>query len=82
MPGERFTVKGPARWRRSVHTSMESAMAQAKVCSTQFPNAVCRVERGLPGLQKVVAECNRNECARVGTALGRSKRKRRRRKRR
>jgi len=75
----RYVVSGPARYRRSLHTSYEAAMKAGHACSKQFPNAVCRVEEGLPGLQRTVAECNRNECYQVGGGgVGRRRRKARR----
>jgi len=72
---ERYVVTGPARWRRSLHTAKSDAMKAGHNCSKQFPNAVCRVERGLPGMQKTIAECNRNECYQVGGGVGRRKRR-------
>ena len=63
---DRFVVSGPARYKRSFHASESAALKAGHACSRQFPNAVCRVERGLPGMQQLVAECNRNECDRVG----------------
>lgn len=72
---ERYIVSGPARWKRSFHTSHAAAMKAGHKCSQQFPNAICKVEVGLPGLQRVVAECNRNDCWQVN---GFGKRKRRR----
>lgn len=72
---ERYTVKGPAHWRRSYHTSMDAAIKAGHKCSTQFPNAICRVEAGLPGMQRTIAECNRNECYQVSSGVGKRKRK-------
>lgn len=74
---ERYIVSGPARWKRSFHTSYDAAMKAGRKCSEQFPNAVCRVEHGLPGLQKTVAECNRNDCWKVNNGVGRRRRRRR-----
>jgi hypothetical protein len=74
---ERYTVVGPPRWRRSVHTSKSAAIDAGHACSKQFPNAVCRVEHGLPGMQRTIAECNRNECYQV-SGIGRRRRKARR----
>jgi hypothetical protein len=79
MASDRFIVSGPARWRRSFHTSVDAALTSAKRCSEQFPNSICTVSEGLPGLQHVIAECNRNECY---SALGAAKRRRRTKKRR
>lgn len=73
---ERYVVVGPARWRRSLHTSKSAAMKAGHDCSKQFPNAVCRVEHGLPGMQTTIAECNRSECYQVGGGVGRRKRRR------
>ena len=76
---ERFVVSGPARYKRSLHTSESAALKAGHACSKQFPNAVCKIERGLPGMQQLVAECNRNECYHTG---GFGKRRRRRKSRR
>lgn len=76
---ERYIVSGPARYKRSHHTSYDAAIKAGHKCSQQFPNAVCRVERGLPGLQKTVAECNRNECWKVSSAMGKRRRRKARR---
>jgi hypothetical protein len=72
---ERYVVSGPAYWKRSFHTTENAALAAGHQCSKQFPNAVCKVTHGLPGMQKTIAECNRNECYRVA-GLGKRKRKR------
>lgn len=77
---ERYVVSGPARWKRSLHASYDAAIKAGHACSKQFPNAVCRVEHGLPGLQRTVAECNRNECYKVSD-MGRRKRRRKARRR-
>lgn len=77
---ERYVVTGPAKWKRSFHTSHSAAMTAGAQCSKQFPNAVCRVEHGLPGMQKTIAECNRNECWKVSGAMGKRRRRKARRK--
>lgn len=76
---DRFVVSGPPRWRRSVHTSYNAAIQSGHKCSRDFPNAVCRVEQGLPGMQRTVAECNRNECYQLGGGVGRRRRRKARR---
>jgi hypothetical protein len=76
---DRFTVVGPPRWRRSLHTSKAAALKAGHDCSKQFPNAVCRVEEGLPGMQRTIAECNRNECYQVASFGKRKRRKKARR---
>lgn len=78
---ERYIVSGPDRYRRSFHKSYDAAMKAGHACSRQFPNAVCRVEEGLPGMQRVVAECNRNECYAAGGGVGRRRRRRKSRRR-
>lgn len=75
---ERYTVVGPPRWRRGHYTSKSAAMKAGHDCSTQFPNAICRVEEGLPGMQRTIAECNRNECYNVSGMGKRRRRKARR----
>jgi hypothetical protein len=75
MSAERFVVGGPPRWRRTFHTSSAAAVESAQRCSRQFPNAVCTISEGLPGLQRVVAECNRDECYRVASLNARRRRK-------
>lgn len=72
---DRYVVSGPTRWKRSFHTSFDAALKAGHTCSKQFPNAVCKVEHGLPGLQKTVAECNRNECWKVSSAMGKRRRR-------
>jgi hypothetical protein len=72
----RFVVSGPSGYRRSLHKSYSAAMDAGHACSRQFPNAVCRVEEGLPGMQRTIAECNRNECYNVGGGVGRRRRRR------
>lgn len=76
---ERYTVVGPPRWKRGHYTSKSAALKAGHACSTQFPNAVCRVEYGLPGMQQTIAECNRNECYTVG-GMGKRRRRKARRK--
>jgi hypothetical protein len=73
---ERYTVSGPPRWKRSFHTSYDAAVKAGHACSRQFPTEVCRVETGLPGLQRTLTACYRNECERVAD-FGKRKRKRR-----
>lgn len=77
---DRFVVSGPSRWKRSFHTSYDAAMKSGKKCSKQFPNAVCKVEKGLPGMQRTIAECNRDECWKVSGSMGRRRRRKTRRK--
>jgi len=77
---DRFVVSGPAHWKRSFHNSESAALAAGHKCSKQFPNAICKVTHGLPGMQKVVAECNRNECWSTGGLGKRCRGKRCRRK--
>jgi hypothetical protein len=72
---DRYVVSGPARWPRSFHTSKTAALAAGHACSTKFPNAICKVTYGLPGMQKTVAECNRSECWNVSGGVGRPYRK-------
>jgi hypothetical protein len=67
---DRYVVSGPARWPRSFHTSKTAALAAGHACSAKFPDAICKVAYGLPGMQKTVAECNRNECWNVGGGVG------------
>ena len=76
MASDRYVVAGPTRWRRTFHSSIDAALTSAKRCSKQFPNAVCTVNEGLPGLQRVVAECNRDECWRASSAMGRRRKRR------
>ncbi len=71
---EHYVVSGPQRWKRSVHTSKTAALKSARTCARQFPNAVCKVTEGLPGMQRLVAECNRDDCDMVS---GFGKRRRR-----
>lgn len=75
---DRFVVSGPAHYKRSYHTSESAALAAGHKCSKQFPNAICKVTHGLPGMQKTIAECNRNECWRTGSLGKRRRRKARR----
>jgi len=77
---DRYIVSGPTRWKRSFHTSIDAALTSAKRCSKQFPNAVCAVTEGLPGLQRVVAECNRDECWRAANLSARRRRRKARRR--
>ena len=73
---DRYVVSGPAHWKRSFHTSESAAIAAGHKCSTQFPNAVCKVTKGLPGMQKTIAECNRNECWKLSGGVGKRRRRR------
>lgn len=73
---DRYVVSGPATWRRSLHSSKSAAIEQAKACSKKHPNAVCKVTQGLPGLQRVVAECNRSECWNADGGVGKRRRRR------
>jgi hypothetical protein len=72
---ERYVVSGPARWPRSFHTSKTAALDAGHACSKKFPDAICKVTYGLPGMQKTVAECNRNECWAVSGSVGRRRRR-------
>ncbi len=76
---DRYVVSGPATWRRSLHTTKNAAIDQAKACSKKHPNAVCKVTQGLPGLQRTVAECNRSECWQAGGSMGKRRRRKARR---
>jgi hypothetical protein len=71
----RYVVDGPSNWKRTFHKSYDAAMKAAQSCSTKHPNAVCRVETGLPGAEHTVAECNRNECYGVSGGMGRRRRR-------
>jgi hypothetical protein len=73
---DRFVVSGPPGWPRSLHASESAALTAGHKCSTKFPNAVCKVTKGLPGMQKTVAECNRNECWKTGGGVGKRRRRR------
>lgn len=73
----RFVVSGPSGYRRSLHKSYDAAMSAGHACSRKFPNGVCRVEEGLPGMQRIVAECNRNECYSASGGMGKVSKHRR-----
>lgn len=77
---DRFVVRGPASWPSSFHTAKRDAIAKAQACSKKHPNAICKVTQGLPGMQKTIAECNRNECWTVSGSVGKRRRKKARRK--
>lgn len=72
---QRYVVHGPVRWKRSLHSSLPAALHAAHACSAAFPNAICKIEQGLPGMQRVTHECNRRECWTVGAGLGRGRHK-------
>ncbi len=74
--GDRFVVSCPTTWPRSFHKNKSDAMAKAQACSKKHPNAICKVTQGLPGMQKTIAECNRNECWNASGGVGKRRRRR------